>query len=329
MNNYWAFASMRRSDDALGDASTLRARLAEDGYLYVPGVVPRADILSVRAAVLSVLERHGWVAGGDASGWGLANREAVREGDDEYFAAYDDIQRLEAFHTLAHHPAVIALMRDVLGESVFPHPLKVARLVFPATPEVSTPPHQDFPNNQGTPSLTAAWFSLGDCPKDMGPLAILAGSHRFGVLDQSFHLGPGNRQAVLPDDLLHECTWVTAEIQAGDAVIFPSHTVHAALNNGTWSMRVSADFRFQLEGEELTDMVLNPHFNRLTWDEIYEGWESDEFQYYWNDLDYTTIPFDRERFGVRPPTEAEIRAQADYEMVKALRHAAAAPAAEG
>ena len=58
-------------------------------------------------------------------------------------------------------------------------------------------------------------------------------------------------------------------------------------------MRISVDFRYQLEGEELTELCLKPHFDRLTWDEIYSGWKSDRYQYYWKDLDYKVVPFEK------------------------------------
>jgi len=57
-------------------------------------------------------------------------------------------------------------------------------------------------------------------------------------------------------------------------------------------MRLSVDFRYQLEGEALTETCLRPHFDRLTWDEIYSGWKSDRHQYYWKDLDYEIVPFE-------------------------------------
>jgi len=322
VNNYWAFGAMRPSDDIVGDAAALRARLDEDGYLYVPGVLDRAEVMDLRRDVLTVLHRHGWVAGGEQLMWGVAEGIPVREGDEAYFAAYDDVQRLESFHSLAHRAALLSLMRDAVGDTAFPHPLKVARLVFPDNPEVSTPPHQDHPNNQGTPSLTAAWVALGDCSKEAGSLAVLSGSHRFGVLPLEFHLGPGNRQAVVPDEVLRSCTWVTTDVKAGDVVLFPSLTVHAALNNTTWGMRLSVDYRYQCEGEELSDMVLHPHFGRLSWDEIYAGWKSDEFQYYWKDLDYTVVPFDTGRFAATPPTAAQVQELGNYDMRVAIRHAA-------
>lgn len=316
MNNYWAFAPMRPSDDVRDDPEALRSRLAADGYLWMPGMLAPGDVDVVRRDVDGVLADHGWVTDGVATG------RPVREGDDDYFGVYDDVQRLESFHTLAHHPRLVALMADVLDGPVFPHPLKVARLVFPGHDEASTPPHQDYPNNQGTTSLTAAWIPLGDCPRELGSLAVLRGSHRAGVLPLRFALGPGNRQADVHDDVLAECTWVTTDFAAGDVVLFPSLTVHAALNNATFAMRLSVDFRYQRDGDELTDMVLEPHFGRQSWDEIYAGWTSADWQYYWRDHDYVVVPFDRTHFEATPPTDEEVQQVMAYELRRTMRHEA-------
>jgi hypothetical protein len=43
-----------------------------------------------------------------------------------------------------------------------------------------------------------------------------------------------------------------------------------------------------------------PHFNRLTWEQIYAGWRSPRYQYYWRDLPLRTVSFDRSHY---PPKE--------------------------
>jgi ectoine hydroxylase-related dioxygenase (phytanoyl-CoA dioxygenase family) len=187
-------------------------------------------------------------------------------------------------------------MRAVVGDSAFPHPLKVARISYPTEPHITTPPHQDFNNNQGSPRLTATWIPLGDCPRRQGSLAVLRGSHRHGVLPLQFHLGAGHRQAVLPPELLEACTWVTDDLRAGDVLVFGALTVHAALHNSTPSLRLSVDFRYQPEGDPLTPVVLEPHFGRLSWKQVYKHWRSREHQYYWRDLDYQVVPFDPRPF---------------------------------
>jgi ectoine hydroxylase-related dioxygenase (phytanoyl-CoA dioxygenase family) len=294
MNNDWAFLPMRASNDLLGDPAALKARLDEDSYLYFEQVIDPAKLLRLREKILTALAEQGWVRG--EAEWlikGVASGKPVHEGLEEYSLGYDAVQKIEEFHALAHDEDLLAVLRQVVGDTAFPHPLKIARLSFPAHYEVSTPPHQDFPNNQGTPDLTASWIPVGDCPRDLGGLAILRGSHHYGVLPLEFHGGAGNRQASLPVEMLEELRWVTTDYRMGDVLLFPSMTVHASLNNASeFFMRISVDFRYQQEGEALTEGCLEPHFQRLSWEEIYEGWESDRYQYYWKDLDYEVVPFE-------------------------------------
>ena len=293
MNNLWAFLPMRESNDLLGDPEALRARLDEDSYLLLRGIIDPARIQEVRDDVVGVLAGTGWILGGAYTPMAISCIPPLSEFDEAFQDAYQGIQRLESFHTMAHDPALLDVMRQVVGPSAFPHPLKIGRLSFPTNHEVSTPPHQDFPNNQGTPSLTASWIPLGDCPANQAGLAVLRGSHRYGVLGLSHHPGPGNRQAVIPTEMLAELHWVTTDFQAGDILLFPSTAVHASLNNGTDSMRLSVDYRYQVEGEPLTPIVLEPHFQLQTWDQVYEGWTHDELQYYWRDLDFEVVPFEQ------------------------------------
>ena len=326
MNNYWAFADMTPSNDLLADREALRARLAEEGYLYFKELIDRDRILALRRDILEILGDRGWVAGGDKLDDAEAVGFPVREGDEEFFEAYDDVQRLESFHALAHDDLLLSAVKQALGESAFPHPLKVSRLVFPSEPEVSTPPHQDFLNNQGSPGLTAAWIPLGDCPMKQGTLAVLRGSHRYGVLPLEFSLGPGNRQAVVPNEMRDQLTWVTNDFGAGDVLMFGALTVHSSLHNATSRMRISVDFRYQCEGEEASDLVLQPHFERLSWEEIYAGWESDELKYYWRDLDFPVVAYDRTPFEASEPAGLDaVKEVMIYEHWRKLRHEGKAP----
>ncbi len=323
MNNHWAFLPMRESNDLRGDPAELRARLAEDGYLYFSQLLDPGRIRSLRKQMLQVLADHGWVRRGGYFMAGYCVTAPRREGEEEYLAAYDDVQKLEAFHTLAHDAALTETMREVLGDSAFAHPLKIARLSFPDHFEASTPPHQDYPNNQGTERLTAAWIPLGEIPAELGGLAILRGSHKWGVLPLDVHLGAGQRQAVLPQEMLEQCRWVTTEFSMGDVLLFGSQTVHASLHNASeFFMRLSVDFRFQLEGEALTPLVLEPHFQRLSWEDIYAGWRSTKHQYYWKSLDYEVVPF--EDLGVEGRvvpelSTEEIRQFVEYERRRDAR----------
>ena len=285
------------STDLVGEPDALRARFDQDGYVFLRGVADAGIVRQVHERVTEVCASHGWFRPGTDPRDAITAVEPCVEGEDRYFAVYDDVQRLEAFHALPHHPSVRACMTSLLGDTAFPHPLSIARLVFPANEPWTTPPHQDFPNNQGTEDLYACWVPLTDCPVELGSLSIMRGSHQRGMAPLEFSLGAGNRQARV-DERFAGLDWVGGDFALGDVVIFHSLTLHRALPNTTDRMRLSVDYRFQREGEPLTEGCLQPHFARLSWDEIYEGWGRDDLRYYWERKRYDVVPWDESLHAV-------------------------------
>lgn len=285
---------MYEANELLGDPAAVQQRLSTDGYLFFRGVVPVDKLLALREQITTILAAEGWIKDGDERMAARAICRPRREGQPKFFKAHDQIVKLEAFHALAHEPNLMNVMRQALGDSAFPHPLSIVRLVFPDSPELATPPHQDFPNNQGTPNLTAAWIPLADCSIKDGSLAVLEGSHKFGVLPLKFHLGAGNRAAQLTEEM-RSGRWVGADFKIGDVLLFPSLTVHKAMeNHNLENMRLSVDFRYQLEGEALTEGCLEPHFQRVSWEDIYRDWKSDELKYYWKKKDHVVVPWNED-----------------------------------
>jgi ectoine hydroxylase-related dioxygenase (phytanoyl-CoA dioxygenase family) len=277
------------STELLAEPEKLRLRFLEDGYVLLRGVIDRGVLAEVRECITGVCAAHGWFEPGADPLDAITAIEARADGDEEYDAVYDEIQALEAFHAVPHHASVRRCMVALLGESAFPHPLSIARLLFPQTPWI-TPPHQDYPNNQGTEDLYACWIPLGDCPTELGSLAVLRGSHRFGVAPVEFALGPGTTQ-IKQDGRYEPLTWVGGDFECGDAIIFHSLTVHRSLPNTTNQMRLSVDYRFQREGEALTPGCLEPHFGRVQWEQIYGGWSREDLKYYWRDKRYSVVPW--------------------------------------
>jgi len=58
MNNEWAFLPMRDSSALLGDATALRQRMEQDGYLYLPRLLDRDRLLELRRKILEVLAQY-------------------------------------------------------------------------------------------------------------------------------------------------------------------------------------------------------------------------------------------------------------------------------
>lgn len=267
------------STDLLADPSALRARAQADGYLYLPGLLPAKAVNRLRAAVLQAAGDAGWCDGAGLAAPGVV--PAV-EGDQAFMAVYDQIQRLEAFHALALHPALLGLYRLLFEEEVLAHPRNICRVMFPRNNPYATPPHQDFLHVRGARDTWTAWVPLGDCPLALGGLAIMAGSHREPLLPTQTALGAGGAAV---DTAALPYPWVEGDMALGDVLTFHSHTVHQALPNLTpCRMRLSADFRYQPVTQPVVAASLEPHYGRLSWEEIYAGWSSRADAYYWRRL---------------------------------------------
>jgi ectoine hydroxylase-related dioxygenase (phytanoyl-CoA dioxygenase family) len=281
------------SADVRDSAGALRERARREGYLFVPGLVPPEAILAARRAILEVCTRHGFLREDTPLEEAIAIPGVTyREGAPEYMSAYDEIQRLESFHALAHAGPIIRMLEALFGEPVLVHPRNIARVMFPQNNAYTTPAHQDYVHIQGTENTWTAWIPLGDCSRQLGGLEVLAGSHRSGVLPVRSAYGAGGL-GVETEHL--DLDWHGGDFHLGDALFFHSHCVHRGVNNRTADrVRLSVDYRYQGLSQPVTVGSLLPHFNRMTWDEIYQGWERKDLQYYWEGRDLQMAEFTRQ-----------------------------------
>jgi ectoine hydroxylase-related dioxygenase (phytanoyl-CoA dioxygenase family) len=195
---------------------------------------------------------------------------------------YNEVMRLEPFHSLAHDPALLSMFKMLLGEQSLVHARNIARIIFPQNTKFTTPAHQDYVHIQGTPETWTAWKPLGDCPRDLGALAVMPRSHKSGIFPVHSAYGAGGL-GIDTDSLPYG--WATTDFKVGDVVIFHSHTVHKALPNlSPDRIRLSADFRYQGLSQPVTQGCFQPHHAQISWEEVYAGWKSTQFQYYWRDL---------------------------------------------
>jgi Phytanoyl-CoA dioxygenase (PhyH) len=290
-----AISELEVSNDALDDAGELRRRMAEGGYLFFRRLLDPDALLALRREILAVCRDGGWLVPGTDLLDGVADpARKCAEGDPEYLAVYPGVQRLESFHRAAHAPVVLSLMEKIIGEPVLPHPSKVARLWFPQNTLHTTPAHQDHVHFQGAFETYTCWSPVGDCPRALGGLAVLAGSHKVGsVHEHHFALGAG-LLGLDTDHLAGE--WLSTDYELGDSLVFPSLTVHQALPNLTPDrLRVSLDDRYQALSQPIAEHQLQPHLSRAskqTWEDVYAGWRSRDLQYYWRGLPLRVVPTD-------------------------------------
>jgi hypothetical protein len=276
----------RESTALLGQPEALRNQMQEDGYLFFRGLLPLSVVDEVYQAILQICREQGWA---DAAGH--AQGPARIEGAPDFWEVYDRVQTLELFHALPHRPELLRLIEILVQEQPFLHPRNIARITFPQTEQFTTPAHQDFVHIQGTPDVYTTWIPLRDCPVALGGVAVLAGSHGLDVLPVHKASGAGGL-GVDTDELA--LAWHTSDYGAGDVLCFHSHTVHKGLPNRTTDqLRISVDYRYQGVSGALVEDGLLPHYNRLTWDQIYQDWQRPELQYYWRNLPLHTVTRDR------------------------------------
>ncbi len=292
------FKELRASNDAANDGAELRNRLDEDGYLFFRQLQDPDKMLELRREMLTVMQQGGWLIASTDPIDGIANLDArCTEGDLAYTDVYHEVYKLQSFHQSGHWPEVMTMLGRIMDAQVMPQPQKVARLWFPKYTDHTTPVHQDFVHFQGTFHNLTCWAPVGDCPRELGGLAVLRGSHKVSrVLEHHFSLGAGSLHLNSEDYGELGTDWRSTDYQIGDTLIFPALTVHQALPNLTEDrLRVSLDNRYQRVGDPIAEHMLTPHlsnFSPFSWKDVYADWSSDEGKYYWHELDNPVVPRD-------------------------------------
>ncbi len=291
------YQDFRDSTALLSDGPALRARLDEDGYLFIRGLLPPETILNVRTRLLAKAAAGGWLDTASPIEAGIANQAAAcKDPEERYMRVFRNLWMDEELHRLRIHPTVTALFGRIFGEPALAHPMFVQRNIFPQSGDFdfTTGIHQDRVHIGGATSY-ALWMPLGDCPREKGALAVAAGSHTTGILQTKVGSGAGGMDIAVPIP----GTWATGAFKAGDALIFTDVTVHKALPNRTREIRMSFDARFQPLSQPVADTNLVPYSGCGDWDEVYAGWERTDGQYYWKDLPLSPVPLDRSHYERR------------------------------
>jgi hypothetical protein len=227
------------------DQQALRRRLAMDGYLFLRGLLPPADVRAAYDAVYAELSLGGWI---DRDGRPAGKLRAVNVRDALADHSFRAAVVSRGLNRLPYLPPLRNLIRLILGTGAFSYPVKVLRTVYPEEPSQITRGryiHQDFVTS-GVQDMLTTWLPLMDIPAQLGGLAVLPGSQ----------LGPPLRPRLLHAD---EPGWATTNYRPGDVLVFHCLTSHAALPNHADQLRISADFRWQAADQTApAEMVLGP-----------------------------------------------------------------------
>lgn len=286
------------STAVLQDGAALAANLDRDGYLFLRGVLPRDEIMAIRSELLAMAGKAGWLKKDAPAESGIAElSKACKDPEPHYLEHFRPMWKLESLHRMKHHPNIIGVFERIFGEPVLAHPMFVLRNIFPQTKsfDFTTGSHQDRIHIGGGTSY-ACWMSLGDCPTSKGGLIMAEGSHKRGVLD--FELAPGAGGLEVTEKF--EGKWVGGDFAAGDIVIFSDTTVHKALPNKSGELRQSFDARYQRLSDPIATLSVQPYAGIYKdWNEVYEGWKTDDLNHYWLRNGAKVVPFDTSHYEKR------------------------------
>lgn len=278
-----AFGFLHATDIALAsDGHALRARLEEDGYLYLPGLLDRESVCEARASVLERAHEEGLLDPAYPVEDGI-----IREGVKPYLRPAYAEDNAPLIHVLyGEDQPMMNLFQAIYGAPIRHFDFTWMRVIGPG---IGTAPHCDLVfMGRGTHDLLTAWTPMGDIPLTLGGLIVLENSHRRSPVALGDYLGSdvdvycangpnvekikaGKFRWEHYDGSLREWTgditdnpvalreqlggrWLTAEeYRMGDVLIFTMKTVHASIDNQTRSLRLSTDTRYQRADEPVDE----------------------------------------------------------------------------
>ncbi len=254
------FTPLRDSSGLLDDPDRLRARYLEDGYLLLRGVLDRQRVIDLRSAYFSAFDPSYLRAGTTAAdGVFSGRRDPALPAHGVAGHPAHAFVRGAAFQAFAADPRLAEVAGGVLAGPVRQLPRAIVRHFDRAT-SLASRAHIDYSYlDAGSDQVLTTWIPLGDCPRPVGGLLYLEGTHRMDGAAFDFLRAvtdrPGDTRAIS-----HDLGWVSeqlgrrwlwADYQAGDVAVHSPHIVHASLDTTSDVMRLSADLRYISQGEKV------------------------------------------------------------------------------
>ena len=276
------FGELRRSDDIPSDRDALRAHMAEDGYLYLPGLLDKDDALAARREIMERLAALG----------ALDERYHLMEGvyrpGGKTGGMYDFTRNNPPLMNLLYSGPMIAFYEHFLSGPVAHFDYTWFRVKAPGTTSPTQPHYDIVYMGRGTKNLYTSWTPLGDVPYEMGGLMLLENSHRLDELKQTYgqtdvdkycknegdsirivETARAKNRELTPEESSRtkwnstgsystgavevrnkfDRRWLTADYKLGDLLVFSMYTMHASSDNHTDHIRISSDSRYQLASE--------------------------------------------------------------------------------
>jgi ectoine hydroxylase-related dioxygenase (phytanoyl-CoA dioxygenase family) len=275
------FAYLRNSSDIVHDTDALRARMEEDGYLYLAGLLDPERVLRARRSIITKLDQEGLLDPAYP-----VDEAVAREGVAMQFRP-DLAYKNPDVEALLYEAEMIMFWERFLGGPVRHLDYTWLRAKAPGDDNATAPHCDTVFMNRGTHNLYTAWTPLGDVPLDFGGLMVLEGSHRredvlgeYWKMDVDTYCTNGNEAALIEGGQITWQSdkrsgafdedaararralggrWLVADYKLGDVLFFGMHTLHAAADNRTNRIRLSTDSRYQLASEQADERWIGAH----------------------------------------------------------------------
>ncbi|BCM94444.1 1-deoxypentalenic acid 11-beta-hydroxylase [Abditibacteriota bacterium] len=247
---------LRDSNDALNNPEALRARLEDDGYLFIRGFHDRDQVLGVRREILERLRERGQLAPSYPLMDGIANPNGPQSSAS--VRGQEDL-KTDSLRALLYSQRSYNFFERLFGAPAQPYKFQWLRA---AGPGAGSPIHADLPYmGRGSHNLCTLWTPLGYLTPEMGPLALCLGSNKWPAVrgeyahsdvDRDRHTGVFTNDS---DELVSQMggQWATTSFEPGDAVILGMYLLHGSLANSSNKFRISCDTRFQRADEPMDD----------------------------------------------------------------------------
>jgi ectoine hydroxylase-related dioxygenase (phytanoyl-CoA dioxygenase family) len=251
--------------DPHAPVTLLRAQFQEQGYLWLRGILDRAEVLEFRGRYFAAFEATGLLAPGSDPQDGIFSG-----GDYDKEAAHRilvEAVRWAAYEAFCLSRPIIAFYEAFWSAPVLLHKRKLIRYTRPSESAATGAHYDQIYLRGGTDQFCSSWLPIGDVPVEMGGLLYLEGSHELGRQIEAERIA---RVAGLPaDDRISAYVgaqengwlgqdlaaiarqtgkrWLVGDFAAGDMLVHSPYIIHASTTNEDTSgrMRLSTDIRYQ------------------------------------------------------------------------------------
>lgn len=249
----------RDSTALMADPPALRRRFAEDGYVFLRGVLPHEVVQAAREEVASRLFEVGELEAPPSDAIATGRSLRTQPGFDRG-AFWESVSTGRRIRALSHGTAI----RGVIAALLSAEPLAQDFLYLRAAAlGRATGIHYDYPFfARASEKVVTAWVPVGDVPVTDGPLVIVEGSNRFHDLIAEMRtldvVREPNKKAAYDIPAIEFARsrgvrLLTENFRAGDMLVLNMFTAHGSLDNTSPinRVRISFDIRYQPSDEPI------------------------------------------------------------------------------